>query len=67
MEKRKIYIVQNYNCDDEHYEIMLTQKECNAIMQYYDIIDSMGASNEFSPPIEKEEWECSHKKPLKNT
>ena len=60
MEQRKIYIVQNYNCD-EHYEIILTERECNAIMQYYDIIDSMGASNEFSPPIKKEEWEQSFK------
>ena len=53
MEQRKMYIVQNYNCD-EHYEIMLTEKEYNAVMRYYSIIDDMGASNEYSPPIEKE-------------
>lgn len=57
MEQRKIYIVQNYNCDDEHYEIILTEREYNAVMRYYDIIDNMGASNEYSPPIEKEKWE----------
>ena len=56
MEQRKIYIVQNYN-GVEHYEIMLTEREYNAVMQYYNIIDNMGASNEYSPPIEKEKWE----------
>ena len=55
MEQRKMYIVQNYNCD-EHYEIMLTEKEYNAVMRYYDIIDNMGISNECSPPIDKEKW-----------
>ena len=56
MEQKKIYIVQNYNYD-EYYEMILTKKEYNAVMRYYAIIDSMGASNDYSPPIEKEKWE----------
>ena len=56
MEKKK-YIVVNYNCADDNTEIELTDTEYNAVMRYYDIIDSMGASNEYSPPIEKKEWE----------
>lgn len=57
MEDRKVYIVINYNCDNDNTEIELTDTEYQAVMRYYDILDDMGISNECSPPIEKKEWE----------
>lgn len=57
MENKRTYIVENYNCADDTAEIELTDIEYQAVMRYYAIIDDMGASNEYSPPIEKELWE----------
>lgn len=57
MKNKKIYMVLNYNCEDDDTEIELTDTEYQAVMRYYNIIDSMGASNEYSPPIDKKEWE----------
>lgn len=57
MDNRKTYVVINYNCDDDTTEIELTYAEYQTIMRYYNIIDNMGASNEYSPPIDKKLWE----------
>ena len=56
MEKYKKYHIVSYVCDDEHYELYLTDKGYNAVLEYYSIIDCMAMANEFSKPLTEEEY-----------
>ena len=56
MESYKKYYIVSYVCDDEHYEIYLTDKGYNAVIEYYSIIDCMAMANEFSKPLTEEEY-----------
>ena len=56
MENYKKYHIVSYVCDDEHYEIFLTDKGYNAILGYYSILDKMAMANEFSKPLTEEEF-----------
>ena len=56
MEEYKKYYIINYACDDEHYELYLTDKGYNAVIEYYSIIDCMAMANEFSKPLTEEEY-----------
>ena len=53
MEKKKYYVL-NENCDNDVYEIELTEEEYNGISKYYDIMDSMKVANEISMPLSEE-------------
>lgn len=56
MEIYKKYHIVSYACDTEHYEIFLTDKGYNAIIEYYRILDCMAMANEFSKPLTEEEY-----------
>ena len=56
MEKKKYYIL-NLNCDNDIYEIELTDEEIQGIEKYYDIMDSMKLADTISPPLTKEEYQ----------
>ena len=56
MESYKKYYIVSYVCDDEHYEIFLTDIGYNAIIEYYNILDSMAMAQEFSKPLTEEEY-----------
>ena len=53
MEKKKYYVL-NYNCDNDVYEIELTEEEYNGIYKYYQIMDDMRVANEISIPLSEE-------------
>lgn len=55
MERQKYYIV-NLNCDNEHYELMLTQQEYQGIMEYYNIMDKMKIADLITPPLTEQEY-----------
>lgn len=56
MEKKKYYVV-NENCNDDIYEIELTEEEYNGISKYYDIMDSMRVADMISIPLTEEEYQ----------
>ena len=56
MEKKKYYIL-NLNCDNDIYEIELTDEEIQGIEKYYDIMDSMKLADTISPPLTEEEYQ----------
>ena len=53
MEKKKYYVL-NYNCDNDVYEIELTEEEYNGIYKYYQIMDDMRVASEISIPLSEE-------------
>lgn len=56
MEKKKYYVL-NYNCDNDIYEIELTDEEFQGIEKYYDIMDSMKVADMISFPLTEEEYQ----------
>ena len=53
MEKKKYYVL-NYNCDNDVYEIELTEEEYNGVYKYYQIMDDMRVASEISIPLSEE-------------
>ena len=45
------YFVVNLECEDEHYEIMLTPQQLNAVNDYYNILDKIGVAQSFTRPL----------------
>ena len=56
MKKKKYYVI-NLNCDEDTYEIKLTDKELEGIRKYYDIMDSMAVADMISFPLTEEEYQ----------
>lgn len=56
MEKKKYYVL-NYNCDNDIYEIELTEEEFNGIYKYYQIMDDMRVASEISIPLSEEVYQ----------
>lgn len=55
--KKKKYYVLNYNCDNDIYEIELTEEEYNGISKYYQIMDDMRVASEISIPLSEEVYQ----------
>jgi hypothetical protein len=51
------YFVVNLECDDEHYEIMLSPQQLNAVNDYYNILDNIGVAQSFTRPLTKKEFQ----------
>lgn len=51
------YFVINLECDDEHYEIMLSPQQLNAVNEYYNILDNIGVAQSFTRPLTKKEFQ----------
>ena len=56
MKKKKYYII-NPNCDNDIYEIELTEEEYNGISKYYDIMDSMKVADMISIPLTEKAYQ----------
>jgi hypothetical protein len=56
MEKKKYYVL-NENCDNDIYEIELTDEEFQGIEKYYDIMDSIKVADMISLPLTEEEYQ----------
>ena len=56
MEKKKYYIL-NLNCEEDFYEIELTDEEMQGIEKYYNIMDLMGIADMISIPLTEEEYQ----------
>ena len=56
MGKKKYYVL-NENCNNDIYEIELTEEEYKGIYKYYDIMDSMKVADMISLPMTEEEYQ----------
>ena len=55
--KKKMYYVINPNCDEDIYEIELTDEELKGIDKYYDIMDRMAIDDMISFPLTEKEFQ----------
>lgn len=55
MEKKKYYVI-NLNCEEDIYEIELTDEELKGIEKYYDIMDSMKIADMISFPLTEKKY-----------
>jgi hypothetical protein len=56
MEKKKYYVL-NENCDNDIYEIELTDEEFQGIEKYYDIMNSIKVADMISLPLTEKEYQ----------
>ena len=56
MEKKKYYVI-NSNCDEDIYEIELTDEELEGIRKYYDIMDCMAVADMISFPLTEQVYQ----------
>ena len=52
-----MYYIINPNCDEDIYEIELTDEELEGINKYYDIMDCMAVDDMISFPLTEKEFQ----------